>query len=282
MISRRSLLAGALAWTLRPSRGLAAAIETRRGAVTARVSIMYGVMRFEQTGLIEESIDRPAGRYEVRMAARGDALTTEIESSGVLRDGRWTPILFRDHFSVYGRQASLEIVYDHARGTATYHGRSETFLLRRLRIVDDVVPLPSGVHVDDVLSATLNYAEGRWPPEADGSLVTRVVRRQRRPREGPDDVDAAYRAELVPFVLRLTTDPGGKTTAVFDLTRFSTWAREDEPARIVFGADRRPESIDASLILGTSLAIRVAPTSGAEGAGGPRRATAAAPPAGGE
>jgi hypothetical protein len=43
------------------------------------------------------------------------------------------------------------------------------------------------------------------------------------------------------------------------MTRFSSWAREDEPARIVFGADRRPESITASLILGTSLAIRLGP-----------------------
>jgi hypothetical protein len=41
------------------------------------------------------------------------------------------------------------------------------------------------------------------------------------------------------------------------MTRFSSWAREDEPARIVFGANRRPEAITASLILGTSLTIRI-------------------------
>ena len=75
----------------------------------------------------------------------------------------------------------------------------------------------------------------------------------------PDDVDRRYRAELVPFELRVTTEAGGRATALLDMTRFSSWAREDEPARIVFGADRRPESITASLILGTSLTIRIAP-----------------------
>jgi hypothetical protein len=57
----------------------------------------------------------------------------------------------------------------------------------------------------------------------------------------------------------VTTEAGGRATALLDMTRFSSWAREDEPARIVFGADRRPESITASLILGTSLTIRIAP-----------------------
>ena len=59
--------------------------------------------------------------------------------------------------------------------------------------------------------------------------------------------------------LRVGTDASGRATAALDLTRFSSWAREDEPARIVFGADRRPETITATLILGTSLAIRIEP-----------------------
>lgn len=257
VIARRALLAGALAWVLSPARGASGAVETQRATFTARVAIMYGLLRFEETGTIEESIDRPAGRYEIHVTGRGDEVSTEIHSAGVLRNGRWTPTRFEDHFAVYGRQARLQITYDHARGTAAYHGRSETFLLRRLRAVDDVVPLPPGVHVDDVISATLNYADGRWPAEPDGSLTTRVVRRQRRPREAPDDVDSVYRAELVPFVLRVSVDAAGKPVAVFDLTRFSTWAREEEPGRIAFGADRRPESISASLILGTSIDIRI-------------------------
>jgi hypothetical protein len=41
------------------------------------------------------------------------------------------------------------------------------------------------------------------------------------------------------------------------MTRFSSWAKEDEPARIVFGANRRPETITATLVLGTSVTIRL-------------------------
>ena len=89
--------------------------------------------------------------------------------------------------------------------------------------------------------------------------MTRVVRRQRIPGERPDDAERRYRAELVPFELRVASEANGRATALLDMTRFSSWAREEEPARIVFGADRRPESITATLILGTSLAIKFGP-----------------------
>jgi hypothetical protein len=184
-------------------------------------------------------------------------MTTDIESTGTLRDGRWAPLRFTDRFVVYGRESRLEITYDYARRVIQYRGRSETFLLRRVRMTDDAVAVPAGVHVDDVVSATLNYAESRWLPEADGRLVTQVVRRQRVPGERPDDLARRYRAELVPFALRIRPDAGGRATAALDLTRFSSWAREDEPARIVFGSNRRPETITATLVLGTSLTIRL-------------------------
>jgi len=256
-VARRTFLATALAWALaRPLRA-AGEVDTRKGAFTARAALLYGLFRFEESGLIEEVIDRAAGRYEVRITGRGHEMTTEIESTGTLHGGRWAPVRFQDRFVVYGRESRLEIAYDYARRLIQYHGRSETFLLRRVRVTDDAVPVSAGVHVDDVVSAALNYAEGRWPPEADGRLVTRVVRRQRSPGEGPDDAERRYRAELVPFELRVGADAGGRATAALDLTRFSSWAREDEPARIVFGANRRPETISATLILGTSLAIRI-------------------------
>jgi hypothetical protein len=234
-------------------------VATRGATFTARVSLLYGLLRFEEAGRIDETLDRAVGRYEVRISGQGEGMTTEIESAGVLQDGRWAPVRFRDRFSVHGRESRLEIRYDHVRRVVEYHGRSETFLLRRIRVVDDVVAIPPGVHVDDVVSAALNYADARWPHEPDGSLATRVVRRRRGPGEGPDDVQRGYRAELVPFVLRVTRDPGGRPAAVFDLTRFSSWAREDEPGRIVFSADRRPESISATLVLGTTVAIRIVP-----------------------
>ena len=263
VLSRRSFLRAGLAAMLgsafgRPG-GAAAAVDTRRGAFTARAALLYGTFRFEESGIIEETIDRAVGRYDVRITGRGHEMTTEIESTGTLRDGRWAPLRFADRFVVYGRESRLEVTYDYDRRVIQYRGRSETFMLRRIRITDDSVPIPAGMHVDDVMSATLNYSESRWRPETDGTLATQVVRREGRQGETPDDARQRYRAELVPFTLRVGTDPSGRATAALDLTRFSSWAREDEPARIVFGPDRRPETINASLILGTSLAIRIAP-----------------------
>ena len=259
LLGRRAVLGMALGWALARPRWAAAEADARKGAFSARAAILYGAFRFEESGIIEETIDRGAGRYEVRITGRGHEVTTEIESTGILREGRWTPLRFTDRFAVYGRESRLEITYDYARRLVRYLGRSETFLLRRVRMTDDTLALPAGLHVDDVVSASLNYAEGRWPAETDGRLVTQVVRRQRITGERPDDAERRYRAELVPFELRVVSDASGRATAALDLTRFSSWAREDEPARIVFGADRRPETITATLILGTSLAIRIGP-----------------------
>ena len=250
-------LAGALVSALGGAGRALAAVETRRGAFSARAALLYGAFRFEESGVIDESIDRAAGRYDVRITGKGPEMSTEIESTGLLREGRWAPLRFTDRFLVYGRESRLEINYDYQRRQIHYRGRSETFVLRRIRETDDTISIPESLHVDDVVSATLNYAEDRWSPEADGSLVTRVVRRQRSPGESPDDVQRRYRVELVPFALRVAADPGGRGVARLDLTRFSSWAREDEPARIVFGPNRRPESVTASLILGTSLTIRI-------------------------
>jgi hypothetical protein len=40
-----------------------------------------------------------------------------------------------------------------------YHYREDTFFLRRLRVADDVVSIPHGMHLDDSVSAALNYAD---------------------------------------------------------------------------------------------------------------------------
>ena len=85
-----------------------------------------------------------------------------------------------------------------------------------------------------------------------------MVRRRRGKREASDEVESVYRAELVPFVLRVEPDPAsGRPVAAIDLTRFSSWALEGEPARIAFGADGRPQTMAASLMLGTSVAVRI-------------------------
>ena len=110
------------------------------------------------------------------------------------------------------------------------------------------------MRVDDAVSAMLNYREGRWPPQPDGSFVTNVVRRKRQENERPDDVQDDYRAELARFSFRVAVDPrSGGRTARFDLGRFSSWAKPDHPATITFGADGNPERMTMEMILGTSV-----------------------------
>lgn len=123
-----------------------------------------------------------------------------------------------------------------------------------MRIAHDVLSISESMRVDDAVSAMLNYREGRWPPQPDGSFRTNVVRRKRQENERPDDVQDAYRAELAPFSLRVAVDPrSGERTARFDLSRFSSWAKPEHPATITFGADGNPERMTMEMILGTSV-----------------------------
>jgi len=258
MLTRRSLLALAFGGALAALREASAAVEARRAGYAARVGLLYGVLRFEVTGQIEETVDRDAGRYEIRFHGKGSGIENEVEGRGTLRQGRWTPDRSRSVFAIHGRQSRLDVAWDYERRTIAYRSRSETFFLRRVREVDDVLPMPDGTPVDDVASATLNFADGRWIPGAAGTLTTHVVRRRRGKREASDEVESVYRAELVPFVLRVESDPTtGRPVAAIDLTRFSSWALEGAPARIAFGADRRPETLTASLMLGTSVSVRI-------------------------
>jgi len=84
------------------------------------------------------------------------------------------------------------------------------------------------------------------------------VRRHQGTREGPDDVASSYRAEIIPLELKLAPDPETqRPSALLDLSRFSSWARENRPARIVFDTERRPALITGSMILGSSVTIRL-------------------------
>jgi len=236
---------------------LAAASPPRKADYAADVAILYGAFTLHLAGTMDEIIDRAAGRYDVTISGEGARIANRIQSQGVLRNGRWAPLRTTSWFQVVGRESRTTLVYDYGAGTADYRFRGETFLMRRLRVAEDVLAL-SDEHVDDAISAVLNYADGRWPADADGRFRTRLIRRRRPANEGPDDVDKTYRAEFLPFVLKVDVDrETGKPTALFDLSGFSSWAREDRPARIVFGADRRPELIASSLILGTSITIHL-------------------------
>ncbi len=258
LLDRRQFLTLPVALVLAP---LAARAEPGpaglSGSYGVEVGIFYDVFSLQLPGRLEGSVDGAAGHYAVLAAGRGRRIANRIESRGVLRQGRWAPLQTTSWFEVMGREARTDIRYDYSRRLVAYRHRSETFFRRRQRAVDDVVRIPEGAHVDDAVSAVLNYADRRWPAEPDGRLRTHLVRRHRPEREGPDDVAAAYHAEIVPLTLALEVDSRtGQRRALLDLTGFSSWASADRPARIVFGPDRRPQEITASLILGSSVRIR--------------------------
>lgn len=258
ILNRRQFLTLAFALGITPGRPFYADAGMRRGPYVVDVALLYSMLSFHLEGAIEEHIDRAAGRYTVQGAGQGDRISSRVESRGTLRDGRWAPERAASHFEVYGRQSKTEISYDHGHRSVEYHARGETFLMRRQRVVDDVLTIPDGMHVDDAVSALLNYRDGRWTPDAEGRLRTHVVRRRMNENEGPDEVARSYKAELAPLELTVVPDPETRQpAALLDLSRFSSWARTGKPARIVFDNERRPRLISGPMILGSSLSIRI-------------------------
>ena len=248
----------ALGLAVAPGRLLASESGARRGPYALDIGLLYSMLSFHLEGSFEEHVDRAGGRYVVHSTGQGDRITSRFESRGVLREGRWTPERATSYFEIYGRQSRSNITYDQARRSVEYHSQGETFLMRKLRVVDDVVAMPAGLHVDDAISALLNYQDGRWTPDAQGRLRTHVVRRRQSDNEGPDDVARSYRAEFVPLELVLTADADNRApSALLDLSRFSSWARTNKPARIVFDEKRRPTLIAGPMILGSSVSIRL-------------------------
>jgi hypothetical protein len=234
--------------------------QARRTGYEAEASLLYGALRFRVAGSIEEWVDRASGRYEVRMEGRGTSFSNRAEARGVLLDGRWAPRQSRSWVTIAGREGQSDVVYDYDRRVVQYRARSETFFLGRLRVIDDLLTIPAGVHVDDTMSALLNHADGYWRPGPGGVLETRVVRRRREPDEGPEETGGVRHAEIVPVALRLGADPGGGArTASFDMTHFSTWALAGHPAQVLFGPDGRPQQVTSRLRFGTSLTIRFQP-----------------------
>jgi hypothetical protein len=244
---------------LAPAGHPAAAQPTgRRGTFAADFGVFYGVLNYHVKGEIEESIDRGAGRCEIRMTGEGSGVTNRVEMHAEFRAGRWAPVRSESKFEIQGREGWTKIKYDYERRRVEYQARTETFFLRKLRVVDDVVALPEGVIIDDAITAALNYRDGYWKPGPDGNLLTHIVRRRHRTGEGPDDVANAYRAEILPLELKMVVDSETqKPAALVDLSRFSSWARENRPARVLFDDDRRPTLITGSMILGSSVTIRL-------------------------
>jgi hypothetical protein len=243
---------------------------SRQAGFVVDVGILYGLLHSHLDGTLTESVDRAAGRYAVTMAGEGDGIAIRIQSRGLLGQERWAPLEAHSLFNVRGRESRSDITYDWTRRTIEYHFRGETFFLRRLRIADDLVAVPGSMHVDDTVSAILNYAAGSWSPQADGTFQTYIVRRKKPDDEGPDDVRGTYRAEVVPLTFKVAPDPAsGKPTALFDMSLFSSWAKRSEPARITFGHDKRPELLTLGLILGTTVRVEMRYGRGASRGSGP-------------
>ena len=259
-LSRRLFLALPLGLLLAP--GAAAAATRTRKDFTFRldVGVLFDLLTFSVSGALVEEIDWQAGRYRVAFGGEGSGVTNRTEAAGVIQGGRFMPTELKSRGTVRGRQNRLEVNYDYERGRVEYHSVGHTLLLGRRRQVDDVLTLPADQPLDDVVSATLNFAANRLEVGPDGFCRTAVVRRARAENEGPDEVSASgYRAEIVPLRFRVSADPvSGQLAALVDLTGFSSWARSNRPARITFDSRRHLESVDSSLILGSTVKVRLA------------------------
>jgi hypothetical protein len=258
--TRRQLLAALpagllLAWSR------ASALEDGRSVYGYQLdlSILFNFLTLSLSGNVVQEIDRKAGRYRVTMDGKGTAISTKTEATGVIQDGRFKPIETHSVHLFRGRQNTVATSYDYEHRRLELHAVTHTLLLGRRRQVDDALTLPPGRHVDDLISAQLNFAANTLDRDDDGTYSTWIMRRARADNEGPDDVAPdGYRAELVPLRFRPSPEgPAGRLTALVDITGFSSWAKPDTPARVTFAPDRQLESIKSALILGTTLSVRV-------------------------
>lgn len=263
LLSRRQLLA-ALPFGLLFGRGRAHALEEGRSgfAYQLDLSILFNFLTLSLSGTAVQEIDRRAGKYRMTLEGQGTGISTRTEATGIIRDGRFMPVETKAVHHFRNRQNTSTTSYDYARQRAEIHAVTHTLLMGRRRQVDDVLAIPPGRHVDDLISAELNFADNTLDRDPDGTYYTWVVRRARADNEGPDDVSPdGYRAELVPLRFRPSPDPAtGGLTALIDITRFSSWARVDQPARVTFARDRQLASVQSLLMYGTTLKVRVTGT----------------------
>jgi hypothetical protein len=262
-ISRRGVLLGLGSLVLGSTLPFRHAAATPPAARTfdyrVDISMLYALLRYSVGGSMVEEIDAGAGRYRVLITGSGTGVTTRIEARGLIDHGRYRPLELKSAHSFLGRPSSLSISYDYARGLVDYHAVGHTLLSGRRRQVDDVVALPPGRPVDDAVSAGLNFAAGRLEQDPDGAYRMTVLRRSRPRGEGPDEVTpGAYRVEIVPVRFQIEPDSStGKLIARVDMSGWSSWARADQPARLVFSPERRLESIESHLIWGSAVRMRL-------------------------
>jgi len=118
-----------------------------------------------------------ASRYRVVLTGEGTGVTQRTEMNGIIRAGRFLPLESLNVGTVRGHENRSSVKYDYERGTVEFHSVSYTLILGRRRQVDDVLKLPVGQPIDDLASATLNFAANRLEQEAAGYYRTAIVRR---------------------------------------------------------------------------------------------------------
>jgi hypothetical protein len=261
-LDRRGFLVGLAALALgalAPSPSAAGATR-RTSAYRVDISMLWGVVRYSVAGSMEEQVDADARRYRVLITGTGTGVTSRIDARGLIDEtGRHRPLEMSNTHVLAGRESWLSITYDYGRGLVDYRSVGHTLLLGRRRQVDDVVALPAGHSVDDAVSAGLNMVAGRLDQDASGAYQMSILRRVRPAGEGPDDVTpGAYRVQVVPVRFRVEPDAAtGKLVARVDMSGWSSWARPDAPAQLVFTPDRRLEALEARLALGSTVRMHI-------------------------
>ena len=228
---------------------------------TVDVGVLYGLLSITLSGAVVQEIDQAGRWYRVTMEGKGTSAFHRTESTGIIRDGRFRPTGTRLDQTIRGRDTTVAIAYDYARKLIDYHSVSHTLLLGRRRQVDDMLRMPEERPVDDLASAYLNFAANKLEGDGAGSYRALVVRRAWKDNEGPDDVSpSGYRAMLAPVRFQVAPDPAtGGLQGHLDMTSLSSWARPSQPARVSFDAARHLQSFETSLILGTTITVRLTP-----------------------
>src|SRR5260370_39945724 len=125
------------------------------------------------------------------MEGQGPGMRTGTEATGVIREGRFKPLETRSVHYFRGRENTVATSYDYERQRVELHAVTHTLLLGRRRQVDDTLALPAGRHVDDLISAELNFAAHTLDPDADGPYPPPAMPRPPPPHQPPDDVPPA-------------------------------------------------------------------------------------------
>src|SRR5262245_16539202 len=260
-MGRRAFLLSSAAWAFLGPR-LATGAESSRSedAYKVDVGVLYGLLTLTLSGSVHQEVDPAAGRYRLKMEGHGAGATHRTESAGIVRDGRCYPTETRLYQSIRGRETTVSVAYDYTRRFVEYHSVGHTLLLGRRRQVDDTLRIPEGQPVDDLASAYLNFAANKLESDGAGGYRTLIVRRAWKDNEGPDDVSpGGYRAILAPVRVQVAPDPAtGGFRGHLDMTSLSSWARANQPAKVTFDQHRHLQSFQTSLILGTTITVKLA------------------------